>query len=173
MSSQRKLRGTSLLLGLIFILSTAAFAQQSSPAPQQEGGTQQQPLGRRKGMRHGPGKRGHGGVLRLMSRLNLTDAQQQQLRAIEERFEASIKPQREEMRRLFESSQGTPLSADAEARARALRAEMGQAMRGMREEMQNVLTSEQRAQLEQLVKERKALHQERRGRRLNRQNDDQ
>ncbi len=110
-------------------------------------------------------------MLRLMSQLNLTDAQRQQLRAIEERFESSIKPQREEMQRLLESSQGS-WSADTEARMEALRGEMGQAMRGMRQERLNILTEEQRTQLEQLVKERKARHPERRGRGMNQQNDD-
>ncbi len=110
-------------------------------------------------------------MLRLMSQLNPTDAQRQQLRAIAERFESSTKTQREEMRRLHESAQGSP-SADAEARMQALRGEMGQAMKGMRQEMVNILTEEQRTQLEQLVKERKARHQERRGRGMNQQNND-
>lgn len=166
MSLQRKLTGASLTLGLIFTFCAAAFAQQSMP-PQQDGNSQQQPMGRGRGMRPRPGKRGHGGVLRLMSQLNLTDAQQQQLRAIEERFEASIKPQREEMQRLVESA--SP-SADTETRAQALRAEMGKAIRGMRAEMLTVLTPEQRTQLEQLVKERKARHQQKRGLRLDQPN---
>lgn len=109
--------------------------------------------------------------MRLFSQLNLTDAQQQQLRAIEERYEATIKPQREEMRRLYESNQGE-LSPDAEARAQQLRAEMRQAMQGIREEMMAVLTPEQRTQLEQLIKERKARQDERRARRMNPQTDD-
>jgi Spy/CpxP family protein refolding chaperone len=106
-----------------------------------------------------------------MSQLNLTDAQQQQLRAIVERFESSTKTEREEMRRLDESNEGKP-SADTEARGQALRAEIGQAMRGTRQEMLNILTEEQRTQFEQLVKERKARHEERRGRGMNQQNDD-
>jgi len=110
-------------------------------------------------------------MLRLASKLNLTEAQQQQMRAIEDRFESSTKTQREEMRRLHESTQGEP-SADTRARFEALRAEIGQAMRSQHQEMLNVLTSEQRTQLEQLMKERKARHEERGGRGMNRQNDD-
>jgi Spy/CpxP family protein refolding chaperone len=174
MSLRRKLTVTSLTLGLIFALSAVAFAQQQ-PATQ-DNGQQQQGEGRSRGGRRraGMGKRGHGGILRLAGQLNLTDAQRQQLGAIAERFESSIRPRREEMRRLHESSQGS-MSADAEARAQALRAEMGQAMKGMRQEMLSVLTEEQRAQLEQLRQEREARHQERRGgggRRMNQQNDD-
>lgn len=170
MSLRRNLTLTSLTLGLIFALSAVAFAQQPTPAPQDNG--QQQGPGRRGGGgRHGMGKRGHGGVLRLISQLNLTDAQRQQLRSIEERFESNTKSQREELRRLYDSSQDST-SADTEVRAQALRAEMGPAMRVMRQEMLNILTEEQRTQLEQRAKERKARHQERRGRGMNQQNDD-
>jgi Spy/CpxP family protein refolding chaperone len=54
----------------------------------------------------------------------------------------------------------------------ALRAEMNQAMKNTRAEMLAVLTADQRAQFEQLVKERKARHEEMRGRRPDQQNDD-
>ena len=156
-----------MTIGLVFALSAVAFAQQPIPAPQDNGQQQQQGPGRRRGGgRHGMGKRGPGGMQRLINQLNLTDAQQQQLRAIGERFEASTKTQREEMRRLQESAQGAP-SADTQARFQALRAEIGQAMRGQRQEMLSLLTPEQRTQLEQLVQERKARHQEKRGRGMN------
>ncbi len=172
MSLRRKLIGISMTIGLVFALSAVAFAQQPTLAPQ-DNGQQQEGQGRRRGGggRHGMGKKGHGGMQRLMNQLNLTDAQQQQRRAIEERFEASTKTQREEMRRLRESTQGEP-SAETQARFQALRAEIGQAMKGQRQEMLNLLTPEQRTQLEQLVKERKARQGERRGRRMDQQNDD-
>jgi Spy/CpxP family protein refolding chaperone len=168
MSLRKKLTGASLTLGLIFTFSAASFAQQ--PAQQDNG--QQQREGRMGRRPEGPGKRGHGGILRLMSQLNLTDAQQQQLRAMQERFEASTKTQREELRKLHESNQGETLSADTQARVQALRAEMNQAMKTTRAEMLTVLTPDQRTQFEQLVKERKARHEEMRGRRPNQQNDD-
>jgi Spy/CpxP family protein refolding chaperone len=168
MSLRKKLTGASLALGLIFTFSAAIFAQQ----PVQEDNGQQQREGRMGRRREGPGKGGHGGVLRLMSQLNLTDAQQQQLRAIQERFEASTKTQREELRKLHESNQGGTLSADTQARVEALRTEMNQAMKTTRAEMLAVLTADQRTQFEQLVKERKARHEEMRGRRPNQQNDD-
>jgi periplasmic protein CpxP/Spy len=169
MSLQRKLIGSVLTLGLSMTFAAAAYAQQQ---PQDSGQQQEERWERRGERRRGMGKRGHGGVRRLFRELNLTEAQQQQLRAIEERYEASIRPQREEMRRLHESNQGE-LSEDVKARMQALRAEMRQAMTGLREEMLNVLTPEQRAHLEQLVKERKARRGE--GRRMNPQdnNDDQ
>jgi Spy/CpxP family protein refolding chaperone len=174
MSLRRILTGASLVLGLVFTLSAVALAQQPSTVPQDNGQRQQEPWGR-KGGRHGMGERVRGGMQRLVSQLNLTEAQQQQLRAIEDRFKASTRTQREEMHRLRESAQGEQPSADTEARFQALRAEIGQAMRAQHQEMLGVLTPEQRTQLEQLIRERKARHGERRNRRIEQQdnNDDQ
>jgi Spy/CpxP family protein refolding chaperone len=172
MSLRRKLTGAGLMLGLIFTFSAAAFAQQTT-TPQDNGQQQGENWGRRGGGRRGMGgKRGHGGAFRLMSQLNLTDAQRQQLRAIQDRFEASTQAQREEMRRLRETTQGQP-SADTQARFQALRAEIRQAMRGQHEEMLKVLTEEQRTQLEQTMRERKARRGERRGGRQMNPEDDQ
>lgn len=173
MSLRRKLTGIALTLGLMLTISSVAFAQQQQSAPAQQDNGQQREQWERRGKHRGMGKRG-GGIMRLVGQLNLTDAQQQQLRAIDERFKASTQTQRQELRRLHEGSQGQ-LSADAEARAQALRAEVGQAKRAMHQEMLNVLTQEQRTQLEQLMRERKARHGERRGRRSDMQdnNNDQ
>lgn len=170
MSLRRKLTGAWLWLGLILAFSAAAYAQQ--PVQQEGNGQQQQREGRMGRRQGGPGKRGHGGVLRLMSQLNLTDAQQQQIRAIQQRFETSTKTQREELRKLHESNEGSTPSADQQSRMQALRAEMEQAMKAAHEEMLAVLTTEQRTQLEQLVKERKAHRKEMRGRRPGQQNED-
>ena len=159
------------MLGLIFTTSAVSFGQQPATFPQDNAQQQQERYERRGRRRQGMGKRGHGGVKRLMSQLNLTDAQEQQLSAIEERFKASTRTQREEMRRLHESTQGQP-SAETQARFQALRAELGQARRNQHQEMLNVLNGEQRAQLEQLLKERKAWRGERRDRRMNQQNND-
>ncbi|MDT4951868.1 MAG: motif family protein [Acidobacteriota bacterium] len=168
MSLRRKLTGASLWLGLIFAFSAATYAQQ--PVRQDGNGQKAREgrMGRRPG---GPGKGEHGGIIRLMSHLNLTDAQQQQLRAIQERFETSTKTQREELRKLRESNEGSAPSADTQTRMQALRSEVEQAMKGTRKEMLAILTAEQRTQLEQLVKERKARHEEKRGRRPDQQNE--
>ena len=171
MSLQRKLTGIGLTLGLILSFSVAAFAQDGASQQQENGAQQQGPFEGRGGRRRGEGKRGPGGVMRLMKQLNLSDAQQQQIRAIHERLQASVKPQRQEMRRLRESSQGEP-NADTIARIEALHTEMGRAMRATHEEILAVLTQEQRTQLEQLVRDRKARHAERRGRRSDMMDDD-
>jgi Spy/CpxP family protein refolding chaperone len=171
MSLLRKLTGIGLTLGLVLAFSAIAFAQQPTTQAPQEGLQQQERMERR-GKHRGMGKKGDR-ILRLMEQLNLTEAQQQQLRAIEERFAANSKPRREELRRLHESNPSGTLSAEAEARLQALRAEMRQAMRSRHEEMLAILSPEQRAQLEQLVQERKARRRERRGLRMDRQDDDQ
>jgi Spy/CpxP family protein refolding chaperone len=172
MSLKRILTGASLMLGLVFTTNVVSFGQQPGTTPQTDAQQRQERLERRGGRRHGMRKGGHGGARRLLRQLNLTQAQQQQLSAIEDRFEASTRTQREEMRRLHESIQGEP-SAETRTRLQALRAELVQARRSQHEEMLNVLTEEQRAQLEQLHKERKAWRGEGRGRRMNQQNNDQ
>jgi Spy/CpxP family protein refolding chaperone len=172
MSLRKFFTGTGLALGLAFTFTASALAQQPSPTTNPQDNGQQQERWERKGGRHDRmGKRGRGGMQRLMSQLNLTEAQQQQIRAIEDRFEANTKTQREELRRLHESTQGEP-SAETRTRFQTLRAEIGQAMRSQHQEILNVLTPEQRAQAEQLIKERQARHGERRGgRRMGQQND--
>src|SRR5215212_8083964 len=142
MSLRRKLFGASLWLSLVFALSgVAIYAQQQQPnQPEGNGGQRENRMGRRPG---GPGRRGQGGVLRLLGQLNLTDAQQQQVRAIQQRLETSTRTQREELRRLHESNEGTEPNADTRARMQALRGELEQAMRSTHEEMLAVLTAEQ------------------------------
>lgn len=169
MSLLRKLTPAFLTLGLTFIFSAAAFAQQPMP-PRQEGARPQMPEGRA-GRRPGPGKRGHG-AMRLFRELNLTDAQREQIRGIRERAMASTKTQHDELRGLRESNQGGTPSADSQARAQALRAEIEQVMKGAHQETLSVLTAEQRAQLEQRKLERKARHKERRGDRMEQPNDE-
>jgi Spy/CpxP family protein refolding chaperone len=173
MSLRRIFTGSGLALGLAFTFSAGALAQQPSVTNPQDNGQRQERGERRRGGDgpHGMGKRGGGGMQRLMSQLNLTDAQRRQIRAIQDRFEASTKVQREELRRLRESTQGEP-SADARSRFQILREEISQAMKSQHQEILNVLTSEQRARLEELIKERQARHEERRGRRMDQQNDD-
>ena len=172
MSLRRKLFGAGLWLSLAFALSGGVLHAQQPGQQEGNGGGQPQRENRMGGRHGGPGRRGPGGVIRLLSQLNLTDAQQQQVRAIRQRFEANTRTQREELRKLHESNEGTEPNADAQARMRALRAEIEQAMRSTHEEMLAVLTAEQRTQLEQLVKEQKARRKEMRGRRQGQQNED-
>ena len=179
MSLQSRLTGASLMLGLLVTFSLPALAQEQSSTTQEgAAGTQQQQTERR-GKRWHRGKRGmHGmrGMMHMLRELNLTEAQQQQARAIFDRYEASTKPQREEMRQLFQQkrAQGNAEpDAQTQARAEALRAQFKESARLMQDELLTILTPEQRTKLEQMKQERKARHEERRARRQGQMNDNQ
>ena len=119
--------------------------------------------GRREGPRRGHegmGRRG-GGAGRLMRELNLSDEQRQQSRAIMQRRLETTKTQREELSQLREKRRAGTLSAEDEARAKALHQEIRTAMQGVRSEMAGVLTAEQKTKLEGLQAERKAKHEQR------------
>ncbi|MCA1849734.1 MAG: Spy/CpxP family protein refolding chaperone [Acidobacteria bacterium] len=153
---KNKLIRTGLALGLFAsIAASTAFAQQQTPEAQ----TRMERRGGRHGRVHGHGK----GAMRFLSRLNLTDAQKQQISALRERFAQSTRAQRDELRQLFEQRRQGTLSAEQEARARALHTELGEASKLMHNEVLAVLTPEQRAQLEQLKQEHKSRRERRRG----------
>ncbi|HEX8708066.1 MAG TPA: Spy/CpxP family protein refolding chaperone [Pyrinomonadaceae bacterium] len=168
MSLQNKFTGAVLTLGLILTLGAPVSAQQ--PDPMQGGRRQGRQQNEGRGRRPGRGAEGQRS-LGLLQQLNLSAAQQQQIRAIEDRFRASTNPQRDEMRKIHQQRQEGTTNADTDARIKALRAQMQQATKSLRQEILGVLTPEQRTQLDQLVKERKARHEERRARRAGQDDD--
>jgi Spy/CpxP family protein refolding chaperone len=153
--------------GILLATGMGVFAQEPQPqTPSTQDGALQKErtermerrrerLGDRAGRKLGEGGEGHGGVSRMMRELNLTEEQRQQSRAIMQRRMESTKAQREELFKLREKRIAGTFSADDEARARALHQEMRTAMEGARNEMDGVLTAEQKAKLEGLRKERK------------------
>ncbi|MFN2491465.1 MAG: Spy/CpxP family protein refolding chaperone [Pyrinomonadaceae bacterium] len=102
-----------------------------------------------------------GGIGHFMRELDLTEAQRQQSRAIIERRMENTKAQRDELIKLREKRRTGTFAAEDEARARALRQEIREAMEGVRSEMAGILTAEQKAKLEQLKNERKAKIEQR------------
>ncbi|MEO6392905.1 MAG: Spy/CpxP family protein refolding chaperone, partial [Pyrinomonadaceae bacterium] len=137
------------------------------------------------GQRHGGERRGgrgpgfggkHGGM--MFRGLNLTEDQKAQMKQIQESFRQRVAPLREQMKnqrgegRGFAKA-GTFNEAEATQRmiaAAPLRAKlMGESFK-MRQEMLNVLTPEQKTQMEQQRAERKARQGEMGGRRGNRGN---
>jgi protein CpxP len=106
----------------------------------------------------------------LLDKLNLTEEQRQQGRAIMQRRLETTKAQREELFKLREKRIAGTFTADDEARAKALHQEIRTAMEGVRTEMAGVLTAEQRAKLEELKKERKAKIEQRMRERQERRN---
>jgi Spy/CpxP family protein refolding chaperone len=156
------------ILGIILAGGIVAFAQEPQPqTPSTQGDAfrkeriermerHRERMGRREGMRghQRMGRRG-GGMGHLMRELNLTEEQRQQSRAIMQRRLESTKTQREELFKLREKRIAGTFTSEDGARAKALRQEIRTAMEGVRTEMAGVLTTEQKARLEQLKKERK------------------
>lgn len=148
--------------GLLGLLASAGFAQNTS-AQQKQGGEGPRAPDRtgRQHMRGGP----RAGRLGLR-RLNLSDAQREQLRAIESRYAAGFRTKREELRSIRRARrQGGTLTPEQDARARRLREQLRAEVEELRGEMRGVLNDEQRAQLQSLreeMKQRRELRRERR-----------
>src|SRR5918912_4222829 len=114
MSLRNRLIGTGLALGLTLGFGTSALAQQ--PAAQE----QQPPAYGTPKPRQRGGHQRMGGLMRMLRELNLTQAQEQQARAILERHRANTTAQRDELRQLHEQrGQGT-LDAATQERVQAL-----------------------------------------------------
>jgi periplasmic protein CpxP/Spy len=105
--------------------------------------------------------RSHGGVGMGFRQLNLTDAQRDQMRTIRQKRLEALKSQREELFKMREKRIAGTFSPADEARVKALREEIRTAMSGIRAETEAVLTTEQKARLEQLKTEHKARFAER------------
>src|SRR5215210_6341757 len=172
--SSKKVIGAITLAGTMLLVGIIGFAQQSST--QGQGG--QERNGR---AWHGRGGKGEGGGMRggmgghFFEKLNLTDAQKEQMKQIAARYHESFKAQRQQGRGERRSGGGfdafnggtfneAEVRAAAQARANA-QVEMEVARARMMSEMYNVLTAEQKAQLAAERQEREQNRQERRTRR--------
>jgi Spy/CpxP family protein refolding chaperone len=168
MSLRKNLLGIS---GIILTFGMVAFAQQPQTPTTSDGTLKRERLERRErvrerldgmrrhGGREGFGRRGPG--LGHLRGIELSEGQRQQSRAIMQRRLEATKAQREELFKLREKRIAGTFSADDEARAKALHQEIRVSMEGARTEMQSILTSEQKARIEQLQNERKAKHEQR------------
>lgn len=154
------LKGTFWVLSaLILSLGTNIFAQQPErPSSQAETTVEQQ-----RATRHGRKRRER--HLRRAEMLGLSDTQRQQLRAIHEQRFAALKEEREELNRLREKRRsGAFTEADA-ARAKQLREQMREARKNIRGEVEGILTTEQRARIDEAKKARRQQREEIRQRR--------
>ncbi len=153
-----KLTCAGLMLGLL----TSAVAQAQQPSTQDPGpGTQgpgQMGRGEGRGFRRGPGPGGGfgPGVLR---ELNLTDDQKQQVRSIIDQTFAGNKAVREEMQQLGEKRRQGTLTPEEQTRAKTLREQMFASMKDTETKIAAVLTPEQKAKAEQLMKDQRAKHE--------------
>ena len=173
LNGTKKIMGGLALAGTLMLTGVVGFAQQ--------GATPQGQDGREHGKHHGEGRGRRGGMRGEgfhgpFGRLNLTDAQKEQMKQIATRYREAAKAKRGEMRGEgrrggFDPSTGVfdeaAVRAAAQARANA-HVEQEVARARMMHEMYNVLTAEQKAQLASARQQREQKRQERRQNRQNR-----
>jgi len=152
---RRKLTVSALILSL-GACSATALAQQTQPA--NPGASAQQP-GRVSSDRRGGRRRARFGRQRALAQINLTDAQKQQVRTIIQTQAQNTKPQREELRQLMQQWRTGTLTPEGQARAKQLRQQLRESRKGVHTQMQNVLTAEQKAKLQETRELRRANHQ--------------
>ncbi len=160
MSFTKSLLGT---LSLTLVASAMVFAQQPQNSPTDDGVTQRK-MRPREGRGAGQRMRGPGGM-RALRHLDLTDEQRAQYREIVERQVASTKAQRDELSQLRQKRASGTFTPEDEARAQALREEIHNSMQGVSAELNNILTPDQRAKLEEIESQRKSHMEERMKRR--------
>lgn len=162
------IKSTGLALGATLVLSLVTPAQQQSPTGSNSPATPQ--AQKRFGKKHGKFGRGGARGHRAFARLNLTDAQKEQMRSITAQQRQATRATREEIFRLREARQpGVEASAETKARFQVLRAELRRNKEQTHAQMLNILTSEQRTQLEQFKQGREQRRAERRARSGNQQ----
>lgn len=171
MSLKNKLFSIFTLAFAFAAFGTFASAQERTETPNNNVEKQRKYERRGKGMRGG--KRG-GSMVRGLNRLNLTDAQRQQIKTLVEAEKATTQTQREEMRALFMKKRGGEALTEAEqARATELKQQLKASAEQTRNSVLAILTAEQRQQLEQMKEEMKKRREERRqNRQLPTQNSD-
>ncbi|HJQ37479.1 MAG TPA: Spy/CpxP family protein refolding chaperone [Thermoanaerobaculia bacterium] len=120
------------------------------------------------GGKHGRGRHGQFGA-RFAEKLNLTDAQKEQIKTLNQSFRESNKAffeqtrdTRRQMREAREAGDQARLDA-LKATAQSQHAQMKQLREAQQQRVLSVLTAEQRAQFEAMKAERHARRGERRG----------
>jgi Spy/CpxP family protein refolding chaperone len=152
----------AMIAGLIFGLAfgVVAFAQQTLPQTQNPtpGAQQRQGFGqmnRRRAMR----RRGMMGGFRALRQLNLTEAQKQQARTIIQSNRTNTNTAREELAKLRSQRRDGTLTPEGMARAKELRKQFQESRQGVRNQLAGILTPEQKAKLEEMIKTRRANHE--------------
>lgn len=168
MSLRFKFISTLTVAGLIAAFSSLSTAQETkAEAPTTAPNKAERPF--KKGHRGGFGQFGgkgfagkmHGrhGVRGLMRGIELTEAQKEQMRSIRE----ANKPDQaimDEFRSLRKAKHDGTLTADQEARIKTLREQTHAKGKAVHEQMMNVLTAEQKAQIEKNKLEMRERHEQ-------------
>jgi Spy/CpxP family protein refolding chaperone len=163
MISKIKFNMVAVFILAIGVFAGAALAQDTTTAPNPDN-TQKQGKFERRG-RGGEGFRGDRrggpeGMLRQFRDINLTDAQKQQIKTILD----SNKPDEgtmQEMHTLGQAVRDGSSTPEQQARLKTLSEQVMQNRKAVREQIQNVLTPEQKTQLEAKRKERQQQFQDR------------
>ena len=177
MSFKRKLISAAAT-GFAAIAFTTFVSAQDTNTRTEDNSVQKQELRERRGGKRGFGGKAmrggkHGGdkmMMRGFGKLNLTAAQQEQLRGLSENFKLSTQTQREELRALGMKRRDGIMTADEQARAKELRTQLKASSDQIRNTMLAILTPEQKAQLDQMKQEKKARREQFKQNRMNRQN---
>ncbi|MBV9242265.1 MAG: Spy/CpxP family protein refolding chaperone [Acidobacteria bacterium] len=164
MSLRFKVLSTLAGLGALAVFSGATFAQDTTTTtPQNTDKTHQRGDHRGFGPRRGgPGREGMGpggGMRGMMRGIQLTDDQKAQLKSLRE----SNKPdpaQFEQIRTLMKAKRDGTITADQEAQLKAFRESREAKAKEMRQAFLNILTPDQKAQLEKNRADMKARRQE-------------
>lgn len=155
---------TVAIAGLVF--STFTLAQDNkavSPAPDKERAERQFRGEGRGTHKHGEHDKGfghrHGGMMHLIHDLNLTEEQKTQIHSIMDANKPN-QATRDEMRTLFEAKRSGTITAEQQSRLDTLKEQAKAKGKAAHEQVLNVLTAEQKAQLEQKKAEMKQRREE-------------
>lgn len=171
MSLKRRIVEGGLIFSLVFALGAIALGQQTNTtqtevAPQTKVEKKQRKFAGQEGKRGQRGKFGRHGKLgrHVLGKLNLTDAQKEQLSALRNSAKEKFAPQREELRTLVQKKRQGTITADEQAKLDALKQQLKTSGQQMREQISAILTTEQKQQLEQMKEQMKQRREEMRKR---------
>ena len=152
----------------VFAFSTFTLAQDEKAATTDKEKAEKHYKGHGQDGHKGHGKRHHGGMMRMFHDLNLSDEQKTQIKSI---IDANKPDQsvRDEMRTLFEAKRNGTLTAEQQTRIDALKEQAKANKQAIHQQIEVVLTAEQKAQLKQKKAEMKQLRDERRQQREKRE----
>jgi Spy/CpxP family protein refolding chaperone len=149
-----------LVFAFLAMVQTIPVMSYASPATSQQPETLT-----RQSEKRGDKRRPHDRLGFGLRQLDLSDEQKQQTQQIMKRFVENIRGQREELMQLREKRATGTLTPEDQARAKALHQQIDDARQGLRGELMNILTTDQRTRLEQFESQRKARREERSRRR--------
>lgn len=170
MALKRKIISAIISTFAVVTFTTFVSAQDTNNQTQDAANQPQKREKREKrgGMGRGYGMK-RGDLMRGFEKLNLTDAQKEQIRAIMEANRPDPN-EFEKIRPLIEAKRNGTITAEQEQQLKAAREQMRQKQEQVRTQIMGVLTDEQRAQLEKMKEEMRQKREERQKQRQNRQN---